>query len=96
MKDKIFCVYIVTNIHNTVLYTGVTSSLKTRIWQHKNKIEDGFTKKYNCNKLVYYEVFADAVDAIAREKKIKTFLRKKKLTLISSFNNKWEDLYDKI
>jgi putative endonuclease len=96
MQSKIFCVYIITNWSNTVLYTGVTSSLKNRIWQHKNKVVEGFSKKYNLNKLVYYELFENVTSAIAREKKIKTFLRKKKLALINSFNPDFEDLYSKI
>ena len=68
-----------TNEHNTVLYTGVTSNLKKRVYEHKKKLISGFTKKYSTNKLVYYETFDDAYNAIVREKKIKGGSRKKKL-----------------
>jgi len=94
--QKDFCVYIITNHNNAVLYTGVTSSLKARIWQHKNKTLDGFSKKYNLGKLVYYEIYADAASAITREKEVKKMLRKEKFLLVKNFNPDWEDLYDKI
>ncbi|MBI2722424.1 MAG: GIY-YIG nuclease family protein [Bacteroidetes bacterium] len=88
-------VYILTNDHDTVLYTGVTSNLKQRIYQHKNKLHDNsFTAKYNLHKLVYYEGFNNIEDAIAREKQIKGGSRKKKETLINSINPKWLDLYN--
>ena len=66
-----FHIYILTNRHNTTFYTGVTSDLKKRVGQHKSKLTDGFTKQYNVDKLVYYEVFVHAIEAIAREKQIK-------------------------
>jgi len=87
-------VYIMTNRYNTVLYTGVTSDLKKRAWQHKEKLADGFTKRYNVTKLVYYEVFHDIRDAITREKQIKGGSRQKKIDLIQSMNTDWHDLYD--
>ncbi|MBI3313174.1 MAG: GIY-YIG nuclease family protein [Candidatus Omnitrophica bacterium] len=89
-------VYILTNKVNTVLYTGVTSNLKKRIYEHKNKFVDGFSKQYNLNKLVYYEMFESILDAITREKQIKAGSRKKKLDLIIRNNPNFEDLYDKI
>lgn len=90
------CVYILTNKWNKVLYTGVTSDLVKRIWQHKNKTFGGFTKKYNLDKLVYYEFFEDITLAIKREKKIKAGSRQKKIDLINKFNPEWKDLYSKI
>lgn len=85
-----------TNKSNTVLYTGTTNDLKRRVYEHKNKIVEGFTKRYNIDKLVYYEVFEDPNNAITREKQIKGWVRKKKVDLINSFNPTWEDLYEKI
>lgn len=77
---------------NTTLYTGVTNDIQERVYQHKNKLTKGFTSKYNINKLVYYEEFDYIDEAIAREKQIKSGLRKKKVELIESENQKWEDL----
>jgi len=85
-----------TNKHNTVLYTGITNDLKRRVYEHKNKLVDGFTKKYNITKLVYYEVFYDPENAILREKQIKAGSRQKKIDLINSMNSCWQDLYDEI
>jgi putative endonuclease len=92
--SKKYYVYIMTNQRNTVLYTGVTSNLTRRVFEHKNKLMEGFTKRYNVEKLVYYEIFDDVNDAIAREKQIKGGSRKKKLVLIEHANNAWQDLYD--
>ncbi len=89
-----YYVYILTNKLNTVLYAGVTNDLKKRVYEHKHKFIDGFTKKYNVNKLVYYEVFEDIVQAISREKQIKGWLRRKKIELINSMNPDWKDLYE--
>jgi len=86
--------YIITNKNNTVLYTGMTNDLKKRIYEHKEKLIKGFSSKYNINKLVYYEIFDDAYKAISREKQIKAGSRQKKINLINSMNEKWEDLYD--
>jgi len=94
--DKQYYVYIMTNINNSVLYTGVTSNLKKRIYEHKNGIHGGFTKKYKIIKLVYYEIFKDSYNAISREKQIKGGSRKKKIELINGFNPEWKDLYDKL
>lgn len=85
-----------TNKINTVLYAGVTDNLIKRVWQHKNKLVDGFTKKYNLTKLVYYEVFESIIEAIKREKQIKGGSRRKKIDLIKSKNPTFRDLYDEI
>lgn len=86
-------VYMLTNINNTVIYTGVTSDLRRRIYEHKNKLVEGFTKKYNLGKLVYYEVFEDIYHAIEREKQIKAGSRGRKEKLANWMNPQWEDLY---
>jgi putative endonuclease len=85
-----------TNLRNTVLYTGVTNDLIRRVYEHKQKLVAGFTKKYNIVKLVYYEVFQDVENAISREKQIKAGSRKKKILLINSVNREWHDLYDRL
>jgi putative endonuclease len=85
-----------TNLRNTVLYTGVTNDLIRRVYEHKQKLVAGFTKKYNIVKLVYYEVFQDVENAISREKQIKAGSRKKKILLINSVNREWNDLYDRL
>jgi putative endonuclease len=85
-----------SNQTNTVTYTGVTSVLSERIYQHKEKIAPGFTSRYNINKLIYFEEQADAVTAIHREKQIKSWTRKKKVDLIESLNPVWHDLYDEL
>ena len=87
-----YYVYILTNQGNTVLYIGVTNNLERRIYEHKNKLIDGFTKRYNVNKLVYYETTTDVKAAIEREKTLKNLLRKKKENLINSVNSQWLDL----
>ena len=74
------------------LYTGMTNDLQRRVYQHKHKLIEGFTSKYDVNRLVYFETFADVREAIAREKQIKSWRRSKKLTLIESTNHKWQDL----
>ena len=95
MNNQYF-VYIMTNKNNSVRYTGMTNNLIKRVYQHKEKLIEGFTKKYNCTKLVYYEIFNDPYNAIAREKQIKAGSRQKKLKLINSFNPAWKDLYDEL
>ena len=82
-----------TNYTNTVLYTGVTNDLVRRVYEHKNKLMEGFTKKYNLVKLVYYEAGNDIESAIVREKQIKGGSREKKIRLIESMNPEWKDLY---
>ena len=86
--------YIATNKNQSVLYTGVTSDLQQRIYQHKQKVVKGFTKRYNVSQLVYYELFNDIQEAIAREKQIKGGSREKKIELIEHLNPSWRDLYD--
>jgi len=93
MKAEQFYVYIMTNKMSTVLYTGVTNNLRRRVYEHKQKLIDGFTKKYNVVKLVYYEVFGDCSGDIRREKQIKDGPRRKKEELINSINKEWLDLY---
>jgi len=85
-----------TNEHNSVLYTGITSDLKKRIYEHKEKLVGGFTERYNIVKLVYYEVFMDPENAIQREKQIKGGSRVKKIDLINGTNKEWRDLYEEI
>jgi len=96
MTEKKGYVYILTNTNNTVLYTGVTSNLVKRIYEHKNKEVSGFTEKYNLHKLIYYEIFEDMINAIMREKQIKGWLRSKKISLIGKTNPDWDDLYKSI
>lgn len=83
-----------TNNYNTVLYTGVTNDLQRRVYEHKSKLIDGFTKKYNVTKIVYYEIFEDVNAAISREKQIKAGSRQKKIDLVNSINQEWKDLYE--
>jgi putative endonuclease len=94
--DRQYFIYLATNKRNTVLYVGITSDLQKRIYEHKTKAVERFTKKYNVNKLVYYEVFEDPENAILREKQIKAGSRQKKIDLIESINREWEDLYEKL
>jgi len=96
MYEKKGYTYILTNAHNKVLYTGVTSDLIKRVYEHKNKLADGFTKKYNVDKLVHYDVFEDIMSAIEREKQIKGWLRGKKIALIESKNPEWKDLWGEL
>jgi putative endonuclease len=85
-----------TNTRNTVLDVGVTNDLIRRVYAHKEKLADGFTRKYNIVKLVYYEIFEDIENAILREKQIKAGSRQKKVQLIDSINKEWHDLYDEL
>ncbi len=89
-------IYIMTNPNNTVLYTGVTSDLIGRVYQHKNKMIQGFASKYNIIKLVYYETCDEIRVAIAREKQIKSGSRAKKIALVNKMNPDWNDLYDEL
>jgi putative endonuclease len=83
-----------TNKANTVLYTGMTNDIRRRVYEHKQKLVEGFAKKYNVVKLVYYEAFGDCISSIKREKQIKAGSRKKKEELINSINKEWRDLYE--
>ena len=88
---RTYFVYIMTNKSRT-LYTGVTNNLERRVYDHKNKLLDGFTKRYNINRLTYFEEFGDIREAIAREKEIKRWRREKKIALIESLNPTRQDL----
>jgi putative endonuclease len=88
---KNFHIYIMSSKTGT-LYTGITSNIKKRVYEHKNHLIPGFTDKYNVNRLVYVEIFGEALSAIAREKQIKRWRREKKVKLIDSTNPKWDDL----
>lgn len=92
--EKSYCVYILTNYHNTVLYTGVTNDIARRVQEHKDGVVKGFTQKYKCHILVYYEVTDDINAAIEREKQIKGGSRSAKEKLIESVNIDWRDLSD--
>jgi putative endonuclease len=91
---KQYYVYMMTNKTNSVLYTGVTNDLKRRVYEHKEKLIEGFTKRYNVVKLVYYETFNDIESAIMREKRIKGGSRQRKVQLVNSMNSEWHDLYE--
>ena len=90
------CVYIVTNSRNGMLYTGVTSDLPKRAYEHREGLVPGFSKRYGCKLLVWYEVHETMVSAIEREKQVKAGSRKKKLALIEAMNPEWTDLYETI
>ena len=89
---KSYWVYILTNKPHGTLYIGVTNSLERRVWQHKTKALEGFTKQYGLNRLVYFEEFRDVTNAITREKELKGWLRRKKIDLIQKENPLWRDL----
>ncbi len=88
-----FYVYILTNWNNSVLYIGFTNNINRRLYEHKTKANEGFTSKYNINKLVYYEEYKTANEAIYREKQLKGITRERKNELITSFNPQWIDIY---
>jgi putative endonuclease len=92
--ERTYCVYILTNQHHTVLYTGVTNDIVRRIFEHRAKLTASFTSRYNVDKLVFFEEFADPGTAIAREKQIKSGSRAKKVALIATINPEWRDLYE--
>jgi len=94
--NRQYYIYIMTNKRDTVFYTGVTNNLMRRVYEHKMKMIEGFTKKYKITKLVYYEIFENIEDAILREKQIKGGSRKKKIELINSMNKNWKDLYEEL
>ena len=90
--DKVYVVYILTNYNETTFYIGVTSNIQKRIWEHKNKIVEGFTQKYNVIKLVYYEVTENVESALNREKQLKRWHRQWKINLIKEMNPEFRDL----
>ena len=96
MRDHNYFVYIVANKNKTVLYIGVTNDLQRRTYEHENGLLPGFTQKYNCHYLVYYEHFQSINDAIEREKEIKKWRREKKENLINEFNHDWKFLNSEI
>ena len=87
-----YYVYILTNWNNKVLYTGATNNLERRLYEHRNELADGFTKRYHVHKLVYYDTTTDVTAAIAREKQIKGWTRQKKNALVETINPEWRDL----
>lgn len=91
--SEVFYVYILTNLHHTVFYVGVTNDLIRRVYEHKNKLIKGFTYKYNADKLIYYECFESIDCAIAREKLMKRWARPIKCEAIGRMNPEWNDLY---
>jgi putative endonuclease len=94
LSGKKYSVYIMTNKYNNVLYTGMTNNINRRVFEHKNKVYNGFTKKYNVNKIIYYEKLNTLEEAMNREKQIKCKSRAKKIELISKYNKEWKDLTD--
>ena len=96
MLTKQYYVYFLTNWNNRVLYVGVTNDLQRRVYEHKNELIDGFTRKYHVHKLVYYEMCEEIEGAILREKQIKAGSRKKKIDLIAKGNPTWKDLWDEL
>ncbi len=93
---KIPCVYILASRRNGTLYIGITSDLQKRVWEHKNDLVEGFTRRYEVHKLVWYEVHESMESAIQCEKRIKKWNRKWKLALIENSNPQWEDLFDNL
>jgi putative endonuclease len=96
LMEKQYYIYIMANERNTTVYTGVTGDLKKRVYEHKGNFVDGFTKRYNVHKLVYYEVSQSVVSAIEREKQIKGRSRAYKNELITQFNPDWRDLFEEL
>jgi len=96
MRQRHYYVYILSNKHHTVFYTGITNNLARRIFQHRTKAIKGFTQRYNIYKLLYYEEYDKPLDAIQREKQIKKYRREKKFALINSLNPEWRDLYEDV
>ena len=96
MQQRYFYVYIMGNPKRNVLYTGITSNLMKRVWEHKEKLVEGFTKRYNVVDLLYYEIFETSIEAIEREKQIKSWSRKRKDELIQSSNHSLKDLSEEI
>ena len=90
--NREYYVYILTNWNNQVMYIGVTNDLKRRLYEHQQGFLEGFTKKYNVHKLVYFECCGEAKDAISREKQLKKWSRAKKNTLVESKNPNWEEI----
>ncbi len=94
MFEKQPCVYLLASCRNGTLYVGVTSSLVKRVWEHRNNVVEGFTKKYDVHRLVWYETHETMLSAISREKRLKKWKRAWKIRLIESDNPEWRDLYE--
>ncbi len=94
--SKTYAVYILTNYKETTFYIGVTGNLQKRIWEHKNKVVEGFTNKYNVDRLVYYELTEDVESALNREKLLKRWHRQWKINLIKEMNPEFKDLYNNL
>ena len=94
--NKTYAVYILTNYNETTFYIGVTGNLQKRIWEHKNKVVEGFTKKYNVDKLVYYELTENVESALNREKQLKRWHRQWKINLIKKMNPEFNDLSEQL
>ena len=91
---RTYYVYMMANTHNNVLYIGVTNNLIRRVYEHKNNLIDGFTKKYNCHKLVWFQQTNDVIAAITQEKRMKKWKREYKENVIRDMNPEWKDLYN--
>lgn len=96
MNTKFYFVYILSNKRNGTIYIGITSNLPKRVWEHKNNLVEGFTKKYNVHNLVYFKQTENAQSAFLREKQLKKWKRECKIELIEKDNPQWKDLYEKI
>ncbi|MCE2464277.1 MAG: GIY-YIG nuclease family protein [Dehalococcoidia bacterium] len=96
MPERLPCVYILASQRNGTLYIGVTSNLPQRVWQHREDLVEGFTKRYGVHRLVWYEVHSTMEAAIQRERQLKAWRRAWKIRLIEQFNPGWKDLYDEI
>jgi len=96
MNNKSYCVYILSSQRNGTLYVGITNNLVKRVWEHKNKKIEGFTKKYEVHHLVYYEIHENPESAIKREKQLKKWNRLWKIRIIEEKNPEWKDLYEQI
>ena len=96
VTDKLYFVYIMTNAKHMTLYTGFTNDLKARVWSHKGRFVEGFTKKYHIDMLVYYDATESVESALTREKQIKAGSQQDKIDLIDSMNPEWRDLYDEL
>lgn len=94
--NKQYFVYILAKARNSTFYVGITSDLPKRIWEHKNGVADGFTKKHGIKTLVHFEIFNDPENAIKREKRLKKWNRTWKMKLIEEHNPDWRDLYEDI
>jgi putative endonuclease len=96
MKNVYYYVYIMSCLSNSTIYIGVTNDIKRRCYEHKNKLNEGFTKRYNIIKLVYFEQHTNILEAIKREKQLKKWNRAWKNNLIEKENSNWDDLFDRL